>query len=69
MTAAMPGRSCRSPAYTGSTLGGLWRLRGFPAYRFNDKAGIFFAVQDAGVATQDKKDPVRLQPAVNLTAA
>ena len=26
------------PGYAGATLGGLWRLRGYPAERFNDKA-------------------------------
>jgi len=69
VTGAMPGSSYRPPAYTGSTLGGLWRLLGFPSYRFNDKAGIYFAVQDAVVATKDKKNHVRLHQAVNLTAA
>lgn len=35
----------RPPAYTGSTLGGLWRLRGFPSQRFNDKAAIYYAAE------------------------
>jgi len=30
----------RPPAHTGSTLGGLWRMRGYPTQRFNDKAAI-----------------------------
>jgi len=33
------------PAYTGSTLGGLWRMRGFPSQRFNDKAAIYYAAE------------------------
>ena len=37
--------SNRPPAYTGSTLGGLWRLRGFPTQRFNDKAAIYYAAE------------------------
>jgi hypothetical protein len=32
----------RPPAYTGSTLGGLWRLRGYPSQRFNDKAAVYY---------------------------
>ncbi len=35
----------RPPAYTGSTLGGLWRMRGFPAQRFNDKAATYYAAE------------------------
>jgi len=35
----------RPPAYTGSTLGGLWRMRGYPSQRFNDKAAIFYAAE------------------------
>jgi hypothetical protein len=35
----------RPPAYTGSTLGGAWRLRGFPTKRFNDKAAIYYAAE------------------------
>ena len=33
------------PAYTGSTLGGLWRMRGFPSQRFNDKAAVHYAAE------------------------
>jgi hypothetical protein len=33
------------PAYTGSTLGGLWRMRGYPTQRFNDKAAIYYAAE------------------------
>jgi hypothetical protein len=33
------------PAYTGSTLGGLWRMRGFPTQRFNDKAAVYYAAE------------------------
>ena len=35
----------RPPAYTGSTLGGLWRMRGFPAQRFNDRAATYYAAE------------------------
>jgi hypothetical protein len=35
----------RPPAFSGATLGGLWRLRAFPAQRFNDKAGIYYAAE------------------------
>jgi len=35
----------RPPAYTGSTLGGLWRMRGYPSQRFSDKAGIYYAAE------------------------
>jgi len=35
----------RPPAYTGSTLGGLWRMRGFPSQRFNDRAAIYYAAE------------------------
>jgi hypothetical protein len=37
--------SNRPPAYTGATLGGLWRMRGFPAQRFSDKAAIYYALE------------------------
>jgi len=33
------------PAYTGSTLGGLWRMRGFPTQRFNDKAAVYYSAE------------------------
>jgi outer membrane protein assembly factor BamA len=35
----------RPPSYAGSTLGGIWRMRGFPANRFNDKAAIYYAAE------------------------
>ena len=35
----------RPPAYTGATLGGLWRMRGYPTQRFNDKAAIYYAAE------------------------
>ena len=35
----------RPPAYTGSTLGGLWRMRGYPSQRFNDKAAVYYSVE------------------------
>lgn len=33
------------PAYTGSTLGGMWRMRGYPTQRFNDKAAVYYAAE------------------------
>ena len=33
------------PAYLGATLGGLWRMRGFPTSRFNDHAAIYYAAE------------------------
>lgn len=35
----------RPPAYTGATLGGLWRMRGFPTQRFNDRAAIYYSAE------------------------
>ena len=35
----------RPPAFSGATLGGLWRMRAFPAQRFNDKAGVYYAAE------------------------
>jgi hypothetical protein len=35
----------RPPSYTGATLGGLWRMRGYPSQRFSDKAAIYYAAE------------------------
>ncbi|MCU0577782.1 MAG: BamA/TamA family outer membrane protein, partial [Desulfobacterota bacterium] len=35
----------RPPAYLGATLGGLWRMRGFPTSRFNDQAAVYYAAE------------------------
>jgi len=35
----------RPPSYKGANLGGLWRLRGYPATRFNDSAGIYYGLE------------------------
>ncbi len=35
----------RPPSYKGATLGGLWRLRGYPATRFSDRAGIYYGLE------------------------
>ena len=35
----------RPPAYTGATLGGLWRMRGYPTQRFNDRLAIYYAAE------------------------
>ncbi|MEI6890946.1 MAG: hypothetical protein V5783_02135 [Pontiella sp.] len=31
--------------FAGPTLGGLWRMRGYPAYRFHDKAAIYYSAE------------------------
>ncbi len=33
------------PTYAGATLGGLWRMRGYPSQRFSDKAAIYYAAE------------------------
>lgn len=33
------------PAYTGATLGGLVRMRGYPSQRFSDKAAIYYGAE------------------------
>ena len=35
----------RPPAYTGATLGGLWKMRAYPAQRFSDKAAIYYGAE------------------------
>lgn len=35
----------RPPAYTGATLGGLWRMRAYPTQRFSDKAAVYYAAE------------------------
>jgi len=35
----------RPPTYTGATLGGLWRMRGYPASRFSDRAAIYYCAE------------------------
>ncbi|MFT5730013.1 MAG: hypothetical protein ACI8PB_004187 [Desulforhopalus sp.] len=35
----------RPPPFSGATLGGLFRLRGYPAQRFNDKAAIYYSTE------------------------
>jgi hypothetical protein len=35
----------RPPAYLGATLGGLWRMRAYPASRFNDQAAVYYALE------------------------
>jgi len=37
--------SNRPPTYAGATLGGLWKLRGYPAQRFSDKAAVYYAAE------------------------
>ncbi|MBW2514680.1 MAG: BamA/TamA family outer membrane protein [Deltaproteobacteria bacterium] len=35
----------RPPTYTGATLGGLWRMRGYPSNRFSDRAAIYYCAE------------------------
>jgi len=35
----------RPPAYLGATLGGLWRMRGYPTSRFNDQAAVYYGLE------------------------
>ena len=35
----------RPPAYAGATLGGLWKMRGYPSQRFSDKAAVYYAAE------------------------
>lgn len=35
----------RPPAFSGSTLGGLWRMRAYPTSRFNDQAALYYALE------------------------
>ncbi|MBW2601824.1 MAG: BamA/TamA family outer membrane protein [Deltaproteobacteria bacterium] len=35
----------RPPAYTGSRLGGLWKMRAYPTQRFSDKAAIYYSAE------------------------
>lgn len=35
----------RPPAYTGASLGGLFRMRGFPDERFNDRSAIYYSAE------------------------
>jgi outer membrane protein assembly factor BamA len=35
----------RAPAYAGATLGGLWRMRGYPSQRFSDKAAVYYGLE------------------------
>ena len=34
-----------TPYFTGPTLGGYWRLRGYPSYRFHDKAALLYTAE------------------------
>ena len=35
----------RPPTYTGPTLGGIWRMRGYPTNRFSDRAAIYYTAE------------------------
>jgi hypothetical protein len=43
--ASSPDNEGKPPYFTGPTLGGLWRMRGFPSYRFHDKAAIHYTAE------------------------
>ena len=47
----------RPPAYTSSTLGGLWRLHGYPSQRFNDKAATDYAAELRLIPEVSAKSP------------
>ena len=34
-----------APPFMGSTLGGVWRMKGYPWQRFNDKAAIYYSTE------------------------
>ena len=35
----------RPPTYTGATLGGLWKMRGYATSRFSDRAAIYYCAE------------------------
>ena len=35
----------RPPNYSGATLGGLWKMRGYPTSRFSDRAAIYYCAE------------------------
>jgi len=35
----------RPPAYAGATLGGIFRMRGYPSSRFQDRAAIYYSAE------------------------
>lgn len=37
--------SGKPPYFTGPTLGGFWRLRGYPSNRFHDKSAIYYGAE------------------------
>ncbi len=41
----------RPPAYTGATLGGLFRMRGFPTSRFNDRSAVYYSAEARVIPT------------------
>lgn len=40
-----PELSGKPPYFTGPTLGGFWRLRGYPSNRFHDKSAIYYGAE------------------------
>jgi len=45
LTAQGPAIDGHVPSYLGASLGGFYRLRAYPTYRFNDKAAVFYAAE------------------------
>lgn len=43
--ASSPSPHQKPPYFAGPTLGGLWRLRGYPSYRFHDKSAIHYTAE------------------------
>jgi hypothetical protein len=35
----------RPPNFQGAALGGLWRMRAYPTYRYNDRAAIYYCAE------------------------
>jgi hypothetical protein len=43
--ASSPTEDGKPPYFVGPTLGGFWRLRGYPSYRFHDKSAIYYGAE------------------------
>ncbi len=41
----------RPPLFEGATLGGLWKLRGYPASRFYDRSAIYYGLEYRHIPT------------------
>ena len=54
----------RPPAYTGATLGGLWRMRAYPSQRFNLKAAFSTPPSSASSRTGIPSSNVSVHPKI-----